>query len=113
MKQQIPSEILRQCLFLTGPTAVGKTDVTIALAKQLAPVEILSLDSMCIYRGMDIGTAKPSAELQQQIPHHLLDLADPHEDFSVADYIAVAREACTPLRHSRYFQSISLFNNLL
>ncbi len=94
MKQQIPSEILRQCLFLAGPTAVGKTDVTIALAEQLAPVEILSLDSMCIYRGMDIGTAKPSAELQEKFPHHLLDLADPHEDFSVADYIAAAREAC-------------------
>jgi tRNA dimethylallyltransferase len=94
MKQQIPSEVLRQCLFLAGPTAVGKTDVTIALAEQLDPVEILSLDSMCIYRGMDIGTAKPSVELRQRIPHHLLDIADPDEDYSVVDYIAAAREAC-------------------
>ncbi len=94
MKQQIPSDVLRQCIFLAGPTAVGKTDVTLALAEQLAPVEILSLDSMCVYRGMDIGTAKPSTELQGRIPHHLLDLADPHEDYSVADYIAAAREAC-------------------
>lgn len=94
MKQQIPSDVLRQCIFLAGPTAVGKTNITIALAEQLAPIEILSLDSMCVYRGMDVGTAKPSAELQQRIPHHLLDLADPHEDFSVADYIAAARAAC-------------------
>ncbi len=94
MKQQIPSEILRQCLFLAGPTAVGKTDVTIALADQLAPIEILSLDSMCVYRGMDIGTAKPSVELRQRVPHHLLDIVDPHEDFSVADYIAAARDVC-------------------
>jgi tRNA dimethylallyltransferase len=94
MKQQIPLDVLRQCIFLAGPTAVGKTDVTLALAEQLAPIEILSLDSMCVYRGMDIGTAKPSAELQARLPHHLIDLADPHEDYSVADYIAAAREAC-------------------
>ncbi|MBI1309877.1 tRNA (adenosine(37)-N6)-dimethylallyltransferase MiaA [bacterium] len=94
MKQQIPSDVLRQCLFLAGPTAVGKTEVTLALAEQLAPIEILSLDSMCIYRSMDVGTAKPSTALQQRVPHHLIDLAEPHEEFSVADYIAAARAAC-------------------
>lgn len=92
MKQQLPSDILKQCIFLAGPTAVGKTDVTIELHARNPNIEILSLDSMCVYRGMDIGTAKPDAELQTKIPHHLIDLVDPHEDFSVVDYIARARD---------------------
>lgn len=94
MKQQLSPDILRRCVFVTGPTAVGKTDVTLALAAALGRVEVVSLDSMCVYRGMDVGTAKPSAELQAKLPHHLIDLVDPHEDFSVADYVAAADEAC-------------------
>lgn len=93
MKQQLPSDVLKQCIFLAGPTAVGKTDVTIELHARKPDIEILSLDSMCVYRGMDIGTAKPDAELLARIPHHLINLVDPHEEFSVADYIAQAREA--------------------
>jgi tRNA dimethylallyltransferase len=94
MKQQLPTELLRQCVFLAGPTGVGKTDVTIDLAREIGPVEVVSLDSMCVYRTMDIGTAKPSAELQAQIPHHLLDLVDTHEDFSVAEYVSAAGDVC-------------------
>jgi tRNA dimethylallyltransferase len=93
MKQQLPPAVLKQCIFLAGPTAVGKTDVTIELHDRKPNIEILSLDSMCVYRGMDIGTAKPDAELRAKIPHHLIDLVQPHEDFSVVDYIARAREA--------------------
>lgn len=94
MQQQFPVELLRQCIFLAGPTAVGKTDATLELVSRIPKIEIVSLDSMCIYRGMDIGTAKPSRELQQQIPHHLLDIRNPHEEFSVADYVEAARSAC-------------------
>lgn len=94
MQQQFPVELLQQCIFLAGPTAVGKTEATIQLASGLPDVEVVSLDSMCIYRGMDIGTAKPSRELQEQIPHHLLDIRDPHEEFSVVDYIEATRTAC-------------------
>lgn len=94
MQQQFPVELLRQCIFLAGPTAVGKTDATLELVARIPSIEIVSLDSMCIYRGMDIGTAKPSRELQKQIPHHLLDIRDPHEEFSVADYVEAARTVC-------------------
>lgn len=93
MKQQLPPDVLKQCLFLAGPTAVGKTALTVELHARQPDIEVLSLDSMCVYRGMDIGTAKPDAQLQAEIPHHLIDLVEPHEDFSVADYIARAREA--------------------
>lgn len=94
MQQHIPVELLKECIFLAGPTAVGKTDATIELASRLSNVEVVSLDSMCIYRGMDIGTAKPSPEVQRQIPHHLLDIRDPHEEFSVAEYVQAARTVC-------------------
>lgn len=94
MQQQFPVELLRQCIFLAGPTAVGKTDATMDLVSRISKIEIVSLDSMCIYRGMDIGTAKPSKELQRQIPHHLLDIRNPYEEFSVAEYVEVARSAC-------------------
>lgn len=72
-----------------GPTAVGKTKLSIHLAKQYNG-EIISGDSMQIYRGMDIGTAKVKPEEQEGIPHHLIDILEPHEDFSVSDFQALA-----------------------
>lgn len=77
---------LRQCWFLAGPTAVGKSATSLQLAQRLN-AEIVSMDSMAIYRGMDIGTAKPSAAEQSIVPHHLIDVIAPHEEFSVADYV--------------------------
>lgn len=71
--------------FLTGPTGVGKTRIGIALAKKLK-TEIISCDSMQVYKGMDIGTAKASTEEQEQVQHHLLDYVDPSERFTVQDY---------------------------
>jgi tRNA dimethylallyltransferase len=94
MQQQLPVELLKKCIFLAGPTAVGKTDATLELVTRLPEIEVVSLDSMCIYRGMDIGTAKPSLEMQQQVPHHLLDIRDPHEEFIVAEYVEASRVAC-------------------
>ena len=85
-------ELLRQCWFLAGPTAVGKTELSFALADHLN-AEILSLDSMAIYRKMDIGTAKPDANERARIPHHLIDLVEPHQEFSVADYVDAAADA--------------------
>ena len=86
---QIPNDILKQCWFLAGPTACGKSEAAIVLAERLN-AEILSMDSMSLYRGMDIGTAKPSVAQRAMIPHHLLDLCEPHETFSVAQYLAAA-----------------------
>lgn len=80
------------CWFLTGPTASGKTAAGVALARRL-DAEVISLDSMAIYRGMDIGTAKPAAAEQGGVPHHLIDIVDPHEEFSVAQYVAAAEAA--------------------
>ena len=66
---------------LLGPTASGKSALAVKLAEKL-PVEIVSLDSALVYRGMDIGTAKPGAELRAQVPHHLIDIIDPDESYS-------------------------------
>jgi tRNA dimethylallyltransferase len=85
------------CWFLTGATAVGKTAVGIALAQRIG-AEIVSLDSMTIYRGMDIGTAKPSTEQRQAVPHHLLDILDPSAEYSVAQYVDAAAAAVTEIR---------------
>lgn len=89
---QLRSELLRQSWFLAGPTASGKSATAIALAKRI-DAEIISLDSMAIYRGMDIGTAKPSPEELADVPHHLIDVADPHEEFSVAEFVRLAADA--------------------
>ena len=83
--------------FLTGATAVGKTAVGVALAKRLG-AEIISLDSMSIYRGMDIGTAKPSAADRAAVPHHLLDIVDPTDDYSVSQYVEAARVTAADIR---------------
>lgn len=83
---------VKKLICITGPTASGKTALSIALAKQL-DTEIISSDSMQIYRGMDIGTAKPTIEEQQAVPHHMIDILDPSESFSVARYIELA-DAC-------------------
>ena len=80
------------CLCLTGPTASGKTEVALALAEKL-PVEIISMDSALVYRGMDIGTAKPNATVRERIPHHLIDIADPSERYSAGRFASDAREA--------------------
>ncbi len=87
------------CWVLAGPTASGKTALSIRLAKAHG-CEIVCMDSMQIYRGMDIGTAKPTAAEMDGIPHHMLDVADPREPFSVARYQEMAEEAIGAI-HSR------------
>lgn len=81
-----------ELLIVAGPTASGKTALGVALAKLLGG-EVVSADSMQIYRGMDIGTAKPTPQEQQGVPHHMIDVADPAESFSAARYAAMA-SAC-------------------
>jgi tRNA dimethylallyltransferase len=87
----MPSSSAERCWFLTGPTAAGKTSVGVELAGRLE-AEIVSLDSMALYRGMDIGTAKPSAEQRRAVPHHLIDVIEPHQEYSLAQYVAAAHE---------------------
>lgn len=85
------------CWYLTGPTASGKTSVGVELAL-LLNAEILSLDSMALYREMDIGTAKPIPEERARVPHHLLDLLPPTEDFSVSNYLQAAQTKIAEIR---------------
>ncbi|HEY7762959.1 MAG TPA: tRNA (adenosine(37)-N6)-dimethylallyltransferase MiaA [Actinomycetota bacterium] len=77
---------------VVGPTASGKTEATIAIARAFG-AEICSVDSMLVYRGMDVGTAKPTPEQRASVPHHLIDLAEPSERFTLARYQEEAREA--------------------
>jgi tRNA dimethylallyltransferase len=81
-------------LCLAGPTASGKTAAALAIAEALdpiRPVEIVSVDSALVYRGMDIGTAKPSAAERARVPHHLIDIIDPSDAYSAARFVADAR----------------------
>ena len=86
-----------RCLCLAGPTAAGKTAAALAIA-QVLPVEIVSVDSALVYRGMDIGTAKPSAGERAQAPHHLIDLIEPTEAWSAAQFVAAARRLVGEIR---------------
>ncbi|MDR0217707.1 MAG: tRNA (adenosine(37)-N6)-dimethylallyltransferase MiaA [Enterobacteriaceae bacterium] len=81
----VKNQHLPTAIFIMGPTASGKTALSIALRQHL-PVELISVDSALIYRGMDIGTAKPSAEEQALAPHRLIDILDPAEVYSAADF---------------------------
>jgi tRNA dimethylallyltransferase len=80
----------QQAIGLAGPTAAGKSAAAMAIARAL-PVEIVSVDSALVYRGMDIGTAKPSADERGLVPHHLIDIRDPAEPWSAAEFVADAR----------------------
>ena len=80
---------MRNLICIAGPTASGKTALSIALAKELGG-EIVSCDSMQVYKRMDIGTAKPTPQEREGIPHHMIDVCDPREDFSVGKYCDMA-----------------------
>jgi tRNA dimethylallyltransferase len=82
---------------IVGPTASGKTQAAIELAERLR-AEVVSVDSMVVYRGMDVGTAKPTSEQRARVPHHLLDVAEPGETFSVAAYQVLAADAVLDIR---------------
>jgi tRNA dimethylallyltransferase len=84
--------VRRRLTILTGPTSVGKTDISIEVARRLG-TEIVSADSMAVYRRMEAATAKPTLEQRARVPHHLVDVADPTEPFTVADY----RQQATPV----------------
>lgn len=84
-------------IVITGPTASGKTGLALELAKRYNG-EIICADSRTIYKGMDVGTAKPTIEEQARVPHHLLDMIEPGEKFTVADFQAAAYEAIKDIR---------------
>ena len=88
---------------LTGPTGSGKSDCALQLVQLLSrrlPVEIVSVDSAQVYRGMDIGTAKPDSATRARVPHHLLDIRDPAQSYSAGDFVRDARDAIAAI-HAR------------
>jgi len=89
----------RPLVSLVGPTAVGKTALSIELAERLDG-EVVSADSRLFYRGMDIGTAKPTPDERARVPHHLIDIADPDETVGLADFLRLAQEAIADI-HAR------------
>src|SRR5262245_40299358 len=95
-----PAPPALDCWYLTGPTAAGKTQVGVELAQRLN-AEIVSLDSMALYRDMNIGTAKPTAADRSRVPHHLLDLVPPTEEFSLSEYIDAAHAAIAEIKGRR------------
>ena len=88
---------LPQAIFLMGPTASGKTDIAVELVRRF-PLEIISVDSALVYRGMDIGTAKPGADILREAPHHLIDIRDPAEAYSAAEFRRDALQAMAEIR---------------
>ena len=88
---------MKDIICVCGPTASGKTGLSVSLAKRIGG-EVVSCDSMQIYRGMDVGTAKPDAAEMDGVPHHLLDVAEPGEDFSVGRYVKLADAAIADIR---------------
>lgn len=89
---------MEKLIVIIGPTAVGKTKASIDLAKQLS-TEIISGDSMLVYKGMDIGTAKPSLAERSGVLHHLVDFLEPHEEFSAADFQQLAGKHITAINN--------------
>ncbi|MCR9295409.1 MAG: tRNA (adenosine(37)-N6)-dimethylallyltransferase MiaA [bacterium] len=88
---------LADCFYLTGPTASGKTQLAVELARHL-DAEIISMDSMAIYQDMDIGTAKPSADQREQVPHHLIDVVRPTDSYSVSNFVTDAARIASQIR---------------
>ena len=84
---------------LVGPTASGKSALSHELALEMGDVEILCVDAMTVYKGMDIGTAKPSKQEQKEVPYHLIDLIEPNDEFNVAQFQSEARDASDMVRN--------------
>jgi tRNA dimethylallyltransferase len=86
-----------RCIFIAGPTAVGKSEIALSLAQKIGG-EIISVDSMQVYRGLDIGTAKPDAATRKKIPHHLIDVCDLAEPFDAAKFVQLATRAVAEIQ---------------
>jgi tRNA dimethylallyltransferase len=91
-ESQLPSARSHLPIFIAGPTAVGKSEIALLLAEKIGG-EIISADSMQVYRGLDLGTAKPSPAERARVPHHLIDICDLTENFDAAQFIRLAQKA--------------------
>src|ERR1051326_2947225 len=94
---RLDADIKRAPLFIVGPTAVGKSEVALVLAERLRG-EIISADSMQVYRGLDIGTAKPSLSERARVRHHLIDIVDLNESFDAAQFSKLASQSVADIQ---------------
>lgn len=94
----MPSSRADRPLVILGPTACGKSSLAVATAEEIGQAEIVSIDSMAVYKNMDIGTASPTDAERKQVPHHLIDVADPAEEFTVAVFKRLALAAIDSIR---------------
>mgnify|MGYP000738913224 CR=1 FL=1 len=97
-------------IVIGGPTASGKTGLAVELCRRF-PLEIISVDSALVYRGMDIGTDKATLSDRERVPHHMLDLLDPTEDFSAGAYESLARQALEEIVKQQRLQE--MFRDML
>ena len=81
----------KKIILLTGPTASGKTSIAIELCKSMSSAEVISVDSRQFYRGMDIGTAKPTLQERAEVPHHFIDIANPDQGINAGEYARRAK----------------------
>ena len=88
---------MKSPIFIAGPTAVGKSEIALRLAEKIGG-EIITVDSMQVYRGLDIATAKPTVKERQHVPHHLVDICDLHEAFDAAQFIRLAQMAVSEIQ---------------
>src|SRR3954462_893283 len=88
----------RRGIAILGPTAAGKSAVAMMLAERIPNAELVSIDSMQVYRGMDLGTAKPTEPEQARVAHHLIDLVEPDHDFTVAEFQAAFERTVADLQ---------------
>ena len=95
---ELPAARAARPLVILGPTASGKSDLALAVAETLGDVELVSIDSMQVYRGMDIGTATPTGPERDRVAHHLVDIVDPTEAFTVGEFQRRARAALSDIR---------------
>ena len=112
MDKQIAASDAIPVIVVVGPTAAGKTDLLLGLSGPhgpgcIPPLEVVSADSMQAYRGMDIGTAKPGADELAILPHRLIDIRDPDEQYTVGDFVHLADEACLAITASGHLPVIS------
>src|SRR5690606_27344784 len=91
--RRVALTVTRAPLAVVGPTASGKSALAMAFARAHPEVELISVDSMQVYRRMDIGTAKPSPDDRAEVPHHCIDLVDPSDEFTLAEFQAAVRTA--------------------
>ncbi len=94
----MPTSRADRPLVILGPTASGKSSLAVATAEEIGQAEIVSIDSMAVYRGMNIGTASPTTSDQKQVPHHLIDVADPSGEFTVGVFKRLAEAAIDAIR---------------